>query len=142
MAHIGMSSALRGCIKGQATAVLTRDDFGVDDALASARMSADELASLQAVADAEDIGPYYGGDPAMPEVWAQLETSYTQSPFPSLAEVPVSSGFGYRWGSFHGGWLERKKLPSAGTISAAAATLGGLAIGLGLLAAARRRQRE
>lgn len=96
----------------EVTAVLTRDDFGVDDALATARMGADELASLQSVADSEEIGPYYGGDPAMPAVWAQLETSYTQSPFPSLAEVPVSSGFGYRWGSFHGGV---DLIPGAGT---------------------------
>ncbi|QCR18512.1 M23 family metallopeptidase [Agrococcus sp. SGAir0287] len=96
----------------EVTAVLTRDDFGVDDALASARMSPEEMASLQAVADAEEIGPYYGGEPAMPGVWAQLETTYTQSPFPSLAEVPVSSGFGYRWGSFHGGV---DLVPGAGT---------------------------
>lgn len=94
------------------TSVLTRDDFGVDDALASARLEPDELASLQAVADAEPIGPYFGGDPAMPNTWSQLETSYTQSPFPSLAEVPVSSGFSFRWGSFHGGV---DLVPGAGT---------------------------
>lgn len=96
----------------EVTAVLTRDDFGVEDALATARMTPEELSALQASADGEEIGPYYGGDPAMPGVWSQLETSYTQSPFPSLAEVPVSSGFGYRWGSFHGGV---DLIPGAGT---------------------------
>lgn len=94
------------------TAVLDREDFNVDDEIASTRLDADELAALQAVADADEIGPYYEGDPSMPGVWAQLETSYTQSPFPSLAEVPVSSGFGYRWGSFHGGV---DLIPGAGT---------------------------
>lgn len=94
------------------TSVLTRDDFAVDDALASARLEPSELAALQAVADAEKIGPYFGGDPAMPNVWSQLETSYTQSPFPSLAQVPVSSGFAPRWGSFHGGV---DLVPGAGT---------------------------
>ncbi len=94
------------------TAVLDREDFNVDDEIASTRLDAEELAALQAVADADEIGPYYEGDPSMPGVWAQLETSYTQSPFPSLAEVPVSSGFGYRWGSFHGGV---DLIPGAGT---------------------------
>lgn len=40
-----------------------------------------------------------------------------------------------------GGWLARKKLPPAGTISTAAVALSGVAIGLGLLAASRRRRR-
>ncbi|GAA2173765.1 hypothetical protein GCM10009846_17030 [Agrococcus versicolor] len=96
----------------EVTAVLTREDFNVADEIASTRLDADELAQLQAVADTDTIGPYYEGEPSMPNVWAQLETSYTQSPFPSLAEVPVSSGFGYRWGSFHGGV---DLIPGAGT---------------------------
>ncbi|MFC7431279.1 peptidoglycan DD-metalloendopeptidase family protein [Agrococcus sp. GCM10030264] len=94
------------------TAVLSREDFNVDDEIASTRLDAEELAALQVVADGDEIGPYYDGEPSMPGVWAQLETSYTQSPFPSLAEVPVSSGFGYRWGSFHGGV---DLIPGAGT---------------------------
>lgn len=92
--------------------LLSRDDFTVDDAITSQTFNDEELADLQAVADSERIGDYYGGKPALPKVWELLETDYTQSPFPSLSSIPVSSGFGYRWGGFHGGV---DMIPGAGT---------------------------
>nr|WP_241249602.1 M23 family metallopeptidase [Agrococcus sp. KRD186] len=32
-----------------------------------------------------------------------LETDYVQTPFPQITQLPISSGFGYRSGGFHGG---------------------------------------
>ncbi|MCR8670240.1 M23 family metallopeptidase [Agrococcus sp. HG114] len=86
--------------------VLARDDIVVREApevLDSGALSPARIAELQAVADSEVPGSSYGGDPAFPKVWAMLSTSAVQTPFPSRAQLPVSSGFGYRGGGFHGG---------------------------------------
>ncbi|WP_404312678.1 M23 family metallopeptidase [Agrococcus terreus] len=93
-------------IEGSATGTtqfLARDDVVVNDQIASARMAPGELAAYQAVADGEAAGPSYTGDPAFPQVWEMLNTSYVQTPLPHMDQVPVSSGFGYRPGGFHGG---------------------------------------
>jgi len=92
-----------GPVTGDATTLFTRDEIGVNDPLETAMMSPGELAAFQAVADSERGGSYYGGDPAFPSTWAMLETDYVQTPFPEIAQLPVSSGFGYRPGGFHGG---------------------------------------
>lgn len=89
--------------EADSTSYFSRDDIVVTDEIAEARMSAGELAAFQAVADAEPTGASYGGDPAFPRTWSMLQTSVAQSPFPSLAQLPVSSGFGNRPGGFHGG---------------------------------------
>lgn len=91
---------------------LGTDELTINDAVATQTYDETELSDLQAVADTETIGDYYSGTSAMPQVWSMLETDVTQSPFPSLDEVPISSGFGYRWGSFHGGV---DMIPGAGT---------------------------
>lgn len=80
-----------------------RDEIVVTDPLAGASMSDDEFASYQAVADSEASGSSYGGDPAFPRVWEMLSTDYVQSPFPSLAQLRITSPFGYRPGGSHGG---------------------------------------
>lgn len=80
-----------------------RDEIIVTDPLAAASVSEEEFASYQAVADAEVPGPSYGGDPAFPRVWDMLNTDYVQSPFPSLAQLRITSPFGYRPGGSHGG---------------------------------------
>lgn len=93
---------LEGVANGQPQ-FLARDDVVVHDQVAAARMSPGELAAYQAVADGETAGPSYTGDPAFPQVWGMLETNYVQTPLPHMDQVPVSSGFGYRPGGFHGG---------------------------------------
>ncbi|MCR8670404.1 peptidoglycan DD-metalloendopeptidase family protein [Agrococcus sp. HG114] len=80
-----------------------RDDVAVNDLVAAARMSPGELAAFQSVADAEPGGSSYGGDPAFPQAWGMLETSYVQTPFPELDQLRITSPFGYRPGGFHGG---------------------------------------
>ncbi|WP_405216496.1 M23 family metallopeptidase [Agrococcus sp. Ld7] len=92
-----------GPVTAEATTLFTRDEVGVNDPLESALMSPSELPELQAVADAERGGSYYGGSPAFPNTWGMLETDYVQTPFPQITQMPVSSGFGYRPGGFHGG---------------------------------------
>ena len=87
----------------EATTYFARDDIAVNDQVAAARMSEGELAAFQSVADREQPGPSYTGDPAFLQVWGMLQTSFVQTPFPEMDQVPVSSGFGYRPGGFHGG---------------------------------------
>ncbi|MDR7235240.1 M23 family metallopeptidase [Agrococcus sp. BE272] len=87
----------------EGTTFFARDDVVVNDQIAAARMSEGELAAYQAVADGESPGPSYGGDPAFPQVWGMLNTGFVQTPFPGMDQVPMSSGFGYRPGGFHGG---------------------------------------
>ncbi len=90
-------------VNAETTGYFQRDDITVNDQIAAARMSPGELAAYQAVADSEVAGPSYTGDPAFPQVWGMLQTGFVQTPFPSLDQVPMSSGFGYRPGGFHGG---------------------------------------
>ncbi len=90
-------------VNAETTGYFQRDDITVNDQIAAARMAPGELAAYQAVADAEAPGPSYTGDPAFPQVWGMLETGFVQTPFPSMDQVPMSSGFGYRPGGFHGG---------------------------------------
>jgi len=90
-------------VSTETTTYFARDDITVNDQVAAARMSAGERAAYQAVADGEPAGPSYTGDPAFPQVWSMLETGFVQTPFPSMDQVPMSSGFGYRPGGFHGG---------------------------------------
>ncbi|MGC5077775.1 peptidoglycan DD-metalloendopeptidase family protein [Agrococcus sp. DT81.2] len=90
-------------VSAEPTALLARDDIVVRDPVEVARAAPDELAALQSVADSEPAGSSYGGEPAFPRVWSMLETDYVQTPFPSLAQLPISSPFGYRSGGFHGG---------------------------------------
>ncbi|GAA1424980.1 M23 family metallopeptidase [Agrococcus citreus] len=90
-------------VNAETTGYFQRDDIIVNDQIAAARMSPGELAAYQAVADSEVAGPSYTGDPAFPQVWGMLQTGVVQTPFPSLDQVPMSSGFGYRPGGFHGG---------------------------------------
>ncbi len=90
-------------VAAEATTLFARDDIVVNDPFESALMSPDELAALQAVADSERPGSYYGGSPAFASTWAMLETDYVQTPFPQITQLPISSGFGYRSGGFHGG---------------------------------------
>lgn len=90
-------------VNAETTGYFQRDDITVNDQIAAARMSPGELAAYQAVADSEAPGPSYTGDPAFPQVWGMLETGFVQTPFPGLDQVPMSSGFGYRPGGFHGG---------------------------------------
>jgi murein DD-endopeptidase MepM/ murein hydrolase activator NlpD len=90
-------------VNAETTTYFARDDIAVNDQVAAARMSEGERAAFQAVADSETAGPSYGGDPAFPQVWEMLHTSFVQTPFPNLDQVPMSSGFGYRPGGFHGG---------------------------------------
>lgn len=81
----------------------SRDEIIVTDPLAAASMSDAELANYQAVADSEVPGSSYGGDPAFPRAWEALNTDYVQSPFPDLAQLRITSPFGYRPGGSHGG---------------------------------------
>ncbi|WP_306231575.1 M23 family metallopeptidase [Agrococcus beijingensis] len=90
-------------VDAEATTYFARDDIAVNDQVAAARMSEGERAAFQAVADSETPGTSYGGDPAFPQVWGMLSTSFVQTPFPNLDQVPMSSGFGNRPGGFHGG---------------------------------------
>jgi murein DD-endopeptidase MepM/ murein hydrolase activator NlpD len=105
-------------ISSEAGSLLSRDDIVVHEPAPvpqpapeagpvapddGAGLSPARLAELQAVADSEPAGSSYGGDPAFPRVWSMLETDYVQTPFPDLAQMPISSGFGYRDGGFHGG---------------------------------------
>ncbi|MGY3127078.1 murein DD-endopeptidase MepM/ murein hydrolase activator NlpD [Agrococcus sp. UYP33] len=90
-------------VNAESTGYFQRDDIIVNDQIAAARMAPGELAAYQAVADSEVAGPSYTGDPAFPQVWGMLETGFVQTPFPNLDQVPMSSGFGYRPGGFHGG---------------------------------------
>ncbi|MET4098151.1 murein DD-endopeptidase MepM/ murein hydrolase activator NlpD [Agrococcus sp. UYP10] len=90
-------------VSSEATTLFARDAIVVSDPVESALMSPDELAALQATADSEAGGSYFGGDPAFPGVWPALETDYVQTPFPQIADMPISSGFGNRPGGFHGG---------------------------------------
>lgn len=90
-------------VSAETTSYFARDDIIVNDQVAAARMSEGERAAFQAVADGEPAGPSYTGDPAFPQVWSMLETSFVQTPFPDMDQVSMSSGFGYRPGGFHGG---------------------------------------
>lgn len=90
-------------VSAETTSYFARDDIIVNDQVAAARMSDGERAAFQAVADGEPAGPSYTGDPAFPQVWSMLETSFVQTPFPDMDQVSMSSGFGYRPGGFHGG---------------------------------------
>jgi murein DD-endopeptidase MepM/ murein hydrolase activator NlpD len=90
-------------VSAETTTYFARDDIVVNDQVAAARMSDGERAAFQAVADGEAPGPSYTGDPAFPQVWSMLETSFVQTPFPDMDQVSMSSGFGYRPGGFHGG---------------------------------------
>ena len=90
-------------VAADASTVFARDDIVVRDPLESALMSEGERAALQAVADSEPGGSYYGGRPAFPATWSMMETDYVQTPFPQVTQLPISSGFGYRSGGFHGG---------------------------------------
>lgn len=90
-------------VTSDSTTYFARDEIVVTDPVAAARMSEGERAAFQAVADRETPGSSYGGDPAFPEVWGMLRTDFVQTPFPGLDQVPVSSGFGFRPGGFHGG---------------------------------------
>ncbi|WP_187266428.1 hypothetical protein, partial [Escherichia coli] len=90
-------------VAADVTTLFPRDEIVVNDARASALLTAEERAAMQRTADSERGGSYFGGSPAFPETWSQLETAYVQTPFPELAQLPISSGFGYRTGGFHGG---------------------------------------
>lgn len=90
-------------VSAEATTLFARDEVVVNDPLETALMSPDEQAEIQAVADAEPGGTYYGGKPAFPNAWSMLETDYVQTPFPQIPQLPISSGFGYRSGGMHGG---------------------------------------
>ncbi|SDR88622.1 Peptidase family M23 [Agrococcus carbonis] len=100
--HNGDAQVLEG-VEAETTSYFARDDITVNDQMAAARMTTGERAAFQAVADGEPVGPSYTGNPAQPQVWSMLETSFVQTPFPSMDQVPMSSGFGYRPGGFHGG---------------------------------------
>jgi murein DD-endopeptidase MepM/ murein hydrolase activator NlpD len=95
----------------ESATAFVRDDLVVHEAppepvaspVADGALSPERLAELQAVANSEPRGSSYGGSPAFPRTWSMLETSVVQTPFPDVAQLPVSSGFGYRSGGFHGG---------------------------------------
>lgn len=95
----------------ESATAFVRDDIVVHEAppepvappVADGALSPERLAELQAVANSEPRGSSYGGSPAFPRTWSMLETSVVQTPFPDVAQLPVSSGFGYRSGGFHGG---------------------------------------
>ncbi|WP_430592185.1 M23 family metallopeptidase [Humidisolicoccus flavus] len=69
----------------------------------AAALSPEEMARLQTIANSQTAGSTSNGTSAFPKVWAELETSYTQSPFPQLETVRTTSPFGARPGGFHGG---------------------------------------
>ncbi|WP_249296002.1 peptidoglycan DD-metalloendopeptidase family protein [Agrococcus sp. Marseille-Q4369] len=109
-AHAQLSAQALEPVSAEPTSILAREDVSaarkaerVPAETGAAGMSPERLAELQAVADAEPAGWSYGGTPAFPRVWSMLETGYTQTRFPSVAQLPLSSGFGYRTGGFHGG---------------------------------------
>lgn len=81
-------------------------DISIQDALESARLSPEQIAQIQLVADASTSLPsgYRQGVDGYEEALAMLETSYVQHPFPNLGDdVPISSGFEWRWGKVHEG---------------------------------------
>lgn len=90
-------------VSAEPTALLARDEIVVREPVEVARATPDQRAALQTVADSEPARSSYGGKPAFPQTWSMLETDYVQTPFPSLAQLPISSPFGYRSGGFHGG---------------------------------------
>lgn len=90
-------------VSADATTLFARDEITINDPLEAALLSPGELAAIRAVADGERGGTYYGGAPAFPNASGMLETDCVQTPFPGVAQMPVSSGFGYRPGGFHGG---------------------------------------
>lgn len=103
VASIEPSSQELDRVDADSDTFFARDEIVVTDPLAGASMSDDEFASYQAVADSEAPGSSYGGDPAFPRVWEMLSTDYVQTPFPSLAQLRITSPFGYRPGGSHGG---------------------------------------
>ena len=79
-------------------------DIGVEDALASARISPERVAEIQAVADVDTrANGYRAGLVGYEQALPMLNTSYVQTPFPLLPDVPISSGFAWRWGKVHEG---------------------------------------
>lgn len=91
-------------VQGQAAADLAGpESFGVvQDPYAAALLDPQQTASLEAATSAA-AGNYFDANPAYDEVWSQLSTTYVQTPFPSRAELPISSPFAPRWGKFHYG---------------------------------------
>ena len=79
-------------------------DIGVEDALASARLSPERIAEIQAAANRDvPAAGYRSGVTGYEATLPMLETSYVQTPFPNLSDVPISSGFAWRWGKVHEG---------------------------------------
>lgn len=89
-------------------------DVTVQDALESARLSSAAVAQIQTVADASTsrASGYMNGVVGYEEALQMLETSYIQHPFPEIDDVPISSGFEWRWGTVHEGI---DFIPGAGT---------------------------
>lgn len=78
--------------------------LGINDALASARLSEAEIAEIQAVADFDTPAQtYWTTVSGYEQALAMMPTSYVQSPFPHLENVPITSPFEPRWGTFHEG---------------------------------------
>lgn len=78
--------------------------LGINDALASARLSEAEIAEIQAVADTDTPAQtYWTTVSGYEQALEMMPTSYVQSPFPHLENVPITSPFEPRWGTFHEG---------------------------------------
>ena len=78
--------------------------LGINDALASARMSAEDIAEVQAIADTDAVaGTYWTSVSGYEQALQHMNTSYVQSPFPNMENVPITSPFEPRWGTFHEG---------------------------------------
>lgn len=91
-------------VEGQPAADLAGPaSFGVvQNPYAAALLDPQQTASLEAVTSSA-AGNYFDANPAYDEAWSQLSTTYVQTPFPSRAELPISSPFAPRWGKFHYG---------------------------------------
>ena len=78
--------------------------LGINDALASARMSEADIAQVQAIADTDAVaGTYWTSVGGYEQALELMNTSYVQSPFPHMENVPITSPFESRWGTFHEG---------------------------------------
>lgn len=78
--------------------------LGINDALASARMSEADIAQVQAIADTDAVaGTYWTSVGGYEQALELMNTSYVQSPFPHMENVPITSPFEPRWGTFHEG---------------------------------------
>lgn len=79
-------------------------ELGINDALASARLSEADIAEIQAIADADTPAQtYWTTVSGYEQALEHVATSYVQSPFPHMENVPITSPFEPRWGTFHEG---------------------------------------